>query len=225
MAAGAASVQGVKGGIRSSRVATQDAGRAAPFTENTRNRRSLRDADWRIPDQIRPGFSAMRTVTMKKYILFDHDGVLVETERWYYQANKRALEPLGIDLPRDAYLANMANGVSAWEEARVSGIPESEIKRGRELRNRYYQEYLMTEDIEIEGVLQTLAELADAYRMGIVTTSKRADFALIHRKAFHPGLHGVLSDRGGLRASQTTPRTLSDRTPTLRRCCRRDGGH
>ena len=119
---------------------------------------------------------------MKKYILFDHDGVLVETEQWYYQANKRALASLGIDLPRDAYLVNMANGVSAWEAAQVSGISESEIKRGRELRNLYYQEYLKTEDIEIEGVLETLAELADAYRMAIVTTSKRPDFALIHEK-------------------------------------------
>ena len=119
---------------------------------------------------------------MKKYILFDHDGVLVDTEHWYYQANKRALSTLGIELPRDAYLANMANGVSAWEAARDSGISESEIKRGRDLRNRYYQEYLVTEDIEIEGVLETLAELADTYRMGIVTTSKRADFTLIHEK-------------------------------------------
>jgi len=119
---------------------------------------------------------------VKKYILFDHDGVLVETEQWYYLANKRALASLGIDLPRDAYLVNMANGVSAWEEARVSGISESDIKRCRELRNRYYREYLVTEDIEIEGVLQTLAELADTYRMGIVTTSKPPDFALIHER-------------------------------------------
>ena len=119
---------------------------------------------------------------MKKYILFDHDGVLVETEHWYYLANKRALASLGIDLSRDAYLVSMANGVSAWEAARASGISESEIKRGRELRDQYYQEYLTTEDIDIEGVLETLAELADTYRMGIVTTSKPSDFALIHKK-------------------------------------------
>ena len=42
----------------------------------------------------------------------------------------------------------------------------------------------MTEDIEIEGVLQTLTELAGTYRMGIITTSKRTDFALIHEKRF-----------------------------------------
>ncbi len=119
---------------------------------------------------------------MKKYILFDHDGVLVETEHWYYLANKRALASLGIDLPQDAYLMNMANGVSAWEAARVSGISESEIERCRELRDRYYQEYLITEDIEIEGVLETLDVLAGEYRMGIVTTAKRPDFTLIHER-------------------------------------------
>ena len=119
---------------------------------------------------------------MKKYILFDHDGVLVNTEQWYYAANKRALASLGIDLPQDAYLGNMANGVSAWEAARASGISEADITRGRELRNRYYQEYLLTEDIEIDGVLQTLAELADTYRMAVVTTAKRVDFDLIHEE-------------------------------------------
>ena len=118
---------------------------------------------------------------MKKYILFDHDGVLLETEHWSYLASKRALASLGIALPLDEYLANMANGVSAWGTA-VSGISESEIKRGRDLRNRFYQEYLMTEDIEIDSVLETLDVLSGEYRMGIVTNSKRSDFALIHKE-------------------------------------------
>ena len=119
---------------------------------------------------------------MKKYILSDHDGVLVDTEPWFYLAGKRALASLGIDLPLDAYLTNMANGVPTLQEARDSGVSESEIDRARELRNRYYQEYLMTEDIEIEGVAETLEALSREYRMGIVTTSKPADFALIHEK-------------------------------------------
>ena len=30
----------------------------------------------------------------KKYILFDNDGVLVETEMWYYKASLKALPPV-----------------------------------------------------------------------------------------------------------------------------------
>ena len=117
---------------------------------------------------------------MKKYILFDHDGVLVDTEPWYYLAGKRALASLGIDLPLDAYLANMASGVPTWQGARDSGVSETEIDRARKMRNRYYREYLETEDIDIDGVSETLDMLSGEYRMGIVTTSSPSHLALIH---------------------------------------------
>ncbi len=119
---------------------------------------------------------------MKKYILFDHDGVLVDTEFWYFKAGERALADIGFTLDRDQYLRDMTQGLATWAQAIAAGIDEQTISRQREVRNVYYQEYLRTEDIEIEGVLQTLAELADTYRMGIITTSKPADFALIHEK-------------------------------------------
>ena len=117
---------------------------------------------------------------MKKYILFDHDGVLVDTELWYYKAGERALADIGFAMDRDQYLRDMTHGQATWAQAKAAGIDEQTIGRQREVRNVYYQEYLRTEDIEIEGVLETLDLLAGAYRMGIVTTSKRADFALIH---------------------------------------------
>ena len=118
---------------------------------------------------------------MKKYILFDNDGVLVETEYWYYLANKQVLESLGIELPRDRYLANMAEGISPWELAQAAGIHQAAIQSSRDLRNRYYQKFLRKEDIEIDGVLDTLAELSQYYRMAIITTAKRPDFDLIHQ--------------------------------------------
>jgi hypothetical protein len=82
---------------------------------------------------------------------------LVETEQWFYLASKRALASLGFDLSQDAHLVNMANGVPVWEAPRVSEISESDIQHARELRNRYYQEYLVAEDVEIEGVLEVLS--------------------------------------------------------------------
>ena len=39
---------------------------------------------------------------MKKYILFDHDGVLVDTEFWYYKAGERALADVGLALDKES---------------------------------------------------------------------------------------------------------------------------
>ena len=120
--------------------------------------------------------------SVKKYVLFDHDGVLVDTEAWYYQAGERALADIGIALDKDRYLRDMTQGGGTWAQARAAGIDEQTISRQREVRNEYYQEYLRTEAIEIEGVVETLAELSKFVRMAIVTTAKRADFELIHEK-------------------------------------------
>ena len=119
---------------------------------------------------------------MKKYILFDHDGVLVDTEFWYYKAGERALADIGLTLDKDQYLRDMDQGLGTWAQARAAGIDERTISRQRGVRNDYYQEYLRTESIEIEGVIETLAELSTYVRMAIVTTAKRADFEIIHEK-------------------------------------------
>jgi HAD superfamily hydrolase (TIGR01509 family) len=117
---------------------------------------------------------------VKKYILFDHDGVLVDTEPWYYRAGERALADIGVHIDKDRYLQDMSRGLGTWDQARAAGVDDQVIERQRVVRDRYYQDYLRTEAIEIDGVTDTLAELAHRVRMAIVTTSKRADFRLIH---------------------------------------------
>ena len=119
---------------------------------------------------------------MKKCILFDHDGVLVDTELWYYKAGERALADIGLTLDKDQYLRDMHQGLGTWAQARAVGIDEQTISRQREVRNDYYHEYLRTEAIEIEGVVDALAELSKYARMAIVTTAKRVDFEIIHEK-------------------------------------------
>ena len=119
---------------------------------------------------------------MKKYILFDHDGVLVDTEFWYYKAGERALADIGLTLDKDQYLRDMSQGLGTWAQARAAGIDEQTISRQRAVRDDYYREYLRTEAIEIDGVIEALAELSKYVRMAIVTTAKRVDFEIIHEK-------------------------------------------
>jgi HAD superfamily hydrolase (TIGR01509 family) len=115
-----------------------------------------------------------------RYLLWDHDGVLVDTERWYFEASRQILEKIGLSLSDEVYLALMADGRSCWELARVAGFAESAITALRAERDALYQEFLQSKPIEIPDVQQVLAQLAGQFRMAIVTTSRREDFDLIH---------------------------------------------
>jgi len=76
----------------------------------------------------------------------------------------------------------MARGGTAWEVAKKQGISQSIIKQQRATRDIYYREFIESEHIEIDGVQETLEELKKEYKMGIITTSRRVDFDLIHNQ-------------------------------------------
>lgn len=120
-------------------------------------------------------------MTTKRYILWDHDGVLVDTEPLYYEATRGALASLGLDLSLDDYLADMGEGISSWARAIREGIDQGVVETTRAWRNHRYQELLVEGEIEIPGVEDTLSILSTDYSMAIVTTARRVDFDLIHR--------------------------------------------
>jgi len=118
---------------------------------------------------------------MKKYILFDNDGVLVETEKWYFKSNQEILYNMGINLTESRYLEIMVKGQSAFLLAEEAGFGTTQIEKARDKRNELYQHYIKTEDITIKGVNAIITSLKKKYQMGIVTSSRREDFELIHK--------------------------------------------
>ena len=117
---------------------------------------------------------------MKSYLLWDHDGVLVETEPWYFEATRQCIRELGVDLEHARYLRDMAQGHSAWRQAAALGASPAQIAFCKDKRDRLYQQFLLEQDIEIAGVEAVLEQLTLNYAMAIVTTAKRSDFDLIH---------------------------------------------
>ena len=118
---------------------------------------------------------------MKRYILWDNDGVLVDTEFWYFTATQRALATLGVPLSRESYLQRMVHGHSSWELAVAAGVDANRIALQRQQRDAWYAQYLQREDIDVPGAGHVLEQLAKTHRMAIVTTSTRAHFEMIHQ--------------------------------------------
>ena len=117
----------------------------------------------------------------KKYILFDNDGILVETEKWYFEANRKALSLLGLNLEIDFYQNIMIKGGSAFELAQFHNIKTDVIEKHRAIRDGFYHEFLQTKDLTIPNVKKVLEELSKKYKLAIITTSRRIDFELIHK--------------------------------------------
>jgi len=119
---------------------------------------------------------------MITHLLFDHDGVLVDTENWYFEATRQALAKLDVIMTFDDYKQHLVDGTSNWAGAVRKGAPQAEIDAARAWRDDRYQYYLQLEDIDIPGVADVLDDLGQRFQMAVITTSKRLDFELIHRE-------------------------------------------
>jgi len=120
---------------------------------------------------------------MIKAIFWDNDGVLVDTERYYFLATKNILKDAGIPLTKAQYIEmNLMQSRGALQLAAEKGIAEAEIDRLRKVRNNLYSEYLHKKEIVISGVEKVLKSLRGKYTMGIVTSSRREHFEIIHNR-------------------------------------------
>ena len=118
---------------------------------------------------------------MLSAILWDNDGVLVDTEGLYFQASREALERLGIRLREAHFIARFLKASEGL--ARIAdehGIDEQTLEPARIWRNTRYTELLCTGLHVIDGAHQVLRQLHGTVRMGIVTSSRREHFEIIH---------------------------------------------
>jgi HAD superfamily hydrolase (TIGR01509 family) len=120
---------------------------------------------------------------MIRAIFWDNDGVLVDTERLYFQATQETLESVGVALNQEHYIEFfLRQGRGAWHLLEERGVSAADIERLRRRRNDLYSELLEREACAIDGVAGTLEFLHGKYVMGIVTSSRRDHFDIIHTR-------------------------------------------
>jgi len=118
---------------------------------------------------------------MLKAILWDNDGVLVDTEELYFSATRDILTKAGIDLSRDLFIKiSLKQGRSAFDLAVEQGFSPEIIIQLRSERNQRYSELLRNKVHVLDGVEDTLHQLHGKILMGVVTNSRREHFEIIH---------------------------------------------
>ncbi len=118
---------------------------------------------------------------MIEALLFDNDGVLVNTEPLFYAACRETLERRGFSLSLEAFQRiSLVEGRSCLEIARDDGMGDREFSAMRDERNVLYDELLRAGVPLIDGVLETLAALHGRIPMAIVTSCIPHHFDVIH---------------------------------------------
>jgi len=115
-------------------------------------------------------------------ILFDNDGVLVDTERLYLQATREVLAGAGVTLTDADYVELFLRSArGAWHLIQAP-LDEAALAALRAARDRRYQQLIAGGDVLIAGAARCVAGLARRYRLAIVTSSDPAPFALAHAR-------------------------------------------
>jgi len=118
---------------------------------------------------------------MIKCILWDNDGVLVDTEKLFFRATRETLATVGIDLTSELFAEfSLIRGEGLEEYLNMGGIDPSHQDYLRKMRNMMYSKLLSAESTLFSGVTETLQYLHGQYKMGIVTSSRRDHFDIIH---------------------------------------------
>jgi len=114
-------------------------------------------------------------------ILWDNDGVLVDTEVLYFRATRETLAGIGFELTealfREYFLAR-SQGI--WHLLR--GHDPGSIEALRARRDERFRSLLASEPLHIDGAPEVLEALSGRLRMGVVTSARRGNFQAIHAR-------------------------------------------
>jgi len=148
-------------------------------------------------------------------IFWDNDGVLMETEHLYYQANAAALAGSGVELSLEDFCRiSLRQGESVLALADGSSDPV-ELRR---VRDDIYFRLLGEEPRVYPGVQETLERLHGRLPMAVVTSCTRSNFMQMHRSSGLLGYFYFILTREDYSASKPDPEPY-------RTACSRAGLH
>lgn len=120
---------------------------------------------------------------MVEAILWDNDGVLVDTEGLFFQTQRDTLASAGVELTLAQFRElSMRQGRSTFDLVAERGWTPERIAALKRTRDLVYAETLQQHTRILGGVQETLTELHGRLRMAVVTSCQRQHFEVMHAR-------------------------------------------
>jgi len=125
---------------------------------------------------------------MLKAILFDFDGVILDSEEYHYEAFRKVFEEEGVSLSRETYYQNCLgfNDVECfrWGLKGTGKIDEAEgIEALTERKAVYFEELLRNQMRFFPGVCEFIRAAAEKYPLAVTSMARRGEIEIALRKA------------------------------------------
>jgi HAD superfamily hydrolase (TIGR01509 family) len=118
---------------------------------------------------------------MIEAVLFDNDGVLVDTETLFFETTRRAFEQLGLNLTCEVWGRRyLSEGKSSRQIAISLGADASRVDTVISGRNEQYWKVLQSPPALRPHVKATLDKLHGRFKLAIVTGCGRDQLELVH---------------------------------------------
>jgi len=116
-----------------------------------------------------------------KAVLFDHDGVLVDSETAFFETTREAFAKAGAALSREVWSRlYLAEGKRSREVARAVGLAEDEIEQVIAGRDHAYRRRVAEGIAFRRGAQETVEALRDRARLALVTGGPRSRLETLH---------------------------------------------
>ena len=117
-----------------------------------------------------------------KAIIWNNDGVLVDTEKLYFLATQEVLASVGVQLTEAMYFQLfIVEAREAWHLAEKRGLSAAQVASLRGCRDETYRKLIKQECRPLPGVGETLRTLHSYFRMAVVTRCLSDEFATVHK--------------------------------------------
>ena len=158
-------------------------------------------------------------------VIFDFDGVIVDSEPLHYRAFQKVLEPLGLGYGWELYVAEYLgfDDRDAFREAFKSKrrlLSDSELERLIGLKAEAFLEIIGSGVVPYPGVIELIREISGALPLASCSGALRSDIVPILRQFGLEGLFDVIVTADDVTASKPDPacyrltvEKLADRFP------------